>query len=101
MAAALDELVEFYDARDLKALYDRLEQEFVARKGIYPNLDYPSGPAYHLMGFDTPTFTPLFVASRVTGWTAHIIEQTAANALIRPLSAYNGVDERHVPGFGA
>ena len=100
MAAALDELVEFYDARDLKALYDRLEQEFVARKGIYPNLDYPSGPAYHLMGFDTPTFTPLFVASRVTGWTAHIMEQTAANALIRPLSAYNGVDERHVPGYG-
>lgn len=99
MTAALDELVEFYDARDLKALYDRLEQEFVARKGIYPNLDYPSGPAYHLMGFDTPTFTPLFVASRVTGWTAHIMEQTASNALIRPLSAYNGVDERHVPGY--
>ncbi len=99
MVAALEELVDYYDARDLKALYDRLEQEFVARKGIYPNLDYPSGPAYHLMGFDTPTFTPLFVASRVTGWTAHIIEQTASNALIRPLSAYNGVDERHVPGY--
>lgn len=63
----------------------------------HPNLDYPSGPAYHLMGFDTPTFTALFVASRVTGWTAHIIEQAASNALIRPLSAYHGVDERHVP----
>lgn len=96
MKAALDELVEYYDAQDLKALYDALESEFVARKGIYPNLDYPSGPAYHLMGFDTLTFTPLFVASRVTGWTAHIMEQTASNALIRPLSAYNGVDERHI-----
>jgi citrate synthase len=38
----------------------------------------------------------LFVASRITGWTAHIMEQLASNALIRPLSVYNGVDERHV-----
>jgi citrate synthase/2-methylcitrate synthase len=52
------------------------------------------------MGFDTETFTPLFVASRVTGWTAHIMEQNASNALIRPLSVYNGPDERHVPVRG-
>jgi citrate synthase len=83
------------------ALYDTLESEFVARKGIYPNLDYPSGPAYSLMGFDTLTFTPLFVASRVTGWTAHIMEQLASNALIRPLSEYNGPDERHIEGYEA
>lgn len=101
MKAALDDLVEYYDARDLAALYDTLESEFVARKGIYPNLDYPSGPAYHLIGFDTLTFTPLFVAARIVGWTAHIIEQTAANALIRPLSAYNGPDERHIDGYVA
>ncbi|MFX8653096.1 citrate/2-methylcitrate synthase, partial [Acinetobacter baumannii] len=69
MKAALDDLVEYYDARDLAALYDTLESEFVARKGIYPNLDYPSGPAYHLIGFDTLTFTPLFVAARIVGWT--------------------------------
>jgi 2-methylcitrate synthase/citrate synthase II len=99
MKSALDTLVEHYDARDLAALYDELESEFVGRKGIYPNLDYPSGPAYHLIGFDTLTFTPLFVASRVTGWTAHIIEQSASNALIRPLSAYNGPDERHIDGY--
>ncbi|MGO2469191.1 MAG: citrate/2-methylcitrate synthase, partial [Microbacterium gubbeenense] len=49
--------------------------------------------------FDTVTFTPLFVASRVTGWTAHILEQQASNALIRPLSAYNGPDERHIDGY--
>ena len=96
MKAALDTLVEHYDRADVAALYDALATEFVARKGIHPNLDYPSGPAYHLMGFDTATFTPLFVASRVTGWTAHVIEQAASNALIRPLSAYEGVDERHV-----
>ena len=42
------------------------------------------------------SFTPLFVASRIVGWTAHIMEQQASNALIRPLSAYNGVEERHI-----
>ncbi|MFT4231010.1 MAG: bifunctional 2-methylcitrate synthase/citrate synthase [Microbacterium sp.] len=99
MKAALDTLVAHYGRPDVAALYDALETEFVARKGIYPNLDYPSGPAYNLIGFDTLTFTPLFVAARVTGWTAHVMEQLAANALIRPLSAYNGPDERHVDGY--
>ena len=98
MKAALDTLVEHYDRREVAELYDALESEFVARKGIYPNLDYPSGPAYNLIGFDTLTFTPLFVAARVTGWTAHVIEQAGANALIRPLSHYDGVDERHIEG---
>ncbi|WP_309065654.1 bifunctional 2-methylcitrate synthase/citrate synthase [Microbacterium sp.] len=96
MKAALDVLLEESGRDDLAALYDTLEREFVARKGIHPNLDYPSGPAYNLLGFDTEIFTPLFVASRVTGWTAHVMEQAASNALIRPLSAYNGVEERHV-----
>ncbi|MBD3751297.1 MAG: bifunctional 2-methylcitrate synthase/citrate synthase [Micrococcales bacterium] len=99
MKAALDTLVAHYDRPDVAALYDALEAEFVARKGIYPNLDYPSGPAYNLIGFDTLTFTPLFVAARVVGWTAHIMEQQASNALIRPLSAYNGPDERHIEGY--
>jgi citrate synthase len=99
MKAALDTLVAHYDRPDVAELYDRLEAEFVGRKGIYPNLDYPSGPAYSLIGFDTLTFTPLFVAARVTGWTAHIMEQQASNALIRPLSEYDGPDERHVAGY--
>ncbi len=73
----------------------------VSRKGIYPNLDYPSGPAYNLIGYDTLTFTPLFIAARIVGWTSHILEQQASNALIRPLSAYNGVDERHIDGYVA
>ncbi|WP_454117900.1 bifunctional 2-methylcitrate synthase/citrate synthase [Microbacterium lacticum] len=99
MKAALDTLIEYYDRPDAEALYTTLEREFVERKGIYPNLDYPSGPAYNLMGFDTLTFTPLFVAARVVGWTAHIMEQAASNALIRPLSVYVGPDERHIEGF--
>jgi len=99
MKAALDTLVEHYDRPDVAELYEKLETEFVERKGIYPNLDYPSGPAYNLIGYDTLTFTPLFIAARIVGWTAHILEQQASNALIRPLSAYNGVDERHIEQY--
>lgn len=101
MKSALDVLLAESGRADLAELYAALEAEFVARKGIYPNLDYPSGPAYHLLGFDTEIFTPLFIAARVTGWTAHIMEQAAANTLIRPLSAYRGPAERHVPGAAA
>ncbi len=86
------------EGRRLLAVADRLEQAMRERKGLYPNLDYPTGPAYHLMGFDTPTFTPIFVVSRVTGWTAHVMEQKANNALIRPLSAYVGPGRRALPG---
>jgi len=96
MKASLDTLVAYYERPDIAALYDNLERAMVSTKNIMPNLDYPSGPAYHLMGFDTEIFTPLFVASRITGWTAHIMEQLEANSLIRPLSAYHGPAERHV-----
>ena len=98
MKASLDTLIVHYERPDLGELYDTLEAAMTERKGILPNLDYPSGPAYHLMGFDTLTFTPLFVASRITGWTAHVIEQLASNALIRPLSEYVGPEQREVPG---
>jgi 2-methylcitrate synthase len=96
MEAALNTLIVEYDRQDMLDLYDALNDAMQSRKAIKPNLDYPSGPAYNLIGFDTDMFTPLFVASRITGWTAHIMEQLASNALIRPLSVYNGVDERHV-----
>ena len=96
MRASMVKLVEYYNRPDVLELYEGLETAMTERKNILPNLDYPSGPAYHLMGFDTLTFTPIFVAARITGWTAHIMEQLASNALIRPLSNYNGVDERHL-----
>ena len=97
MKAALDTLVEHYDKPEVLATYEALESAMSSRKAIKPNLDYPSGPAYNLIGFDTSIFTPLFIASRVTGWTAHVMEQLASNSLIRPLSAYDGVDQREVP----
>jgi 2-methylcitrate synthase len=96
MKAALEKLAEHYDRQDVLDLYNALEKAMGDRKNIKPNLDYPSGPAYNLMGFDTETFTPLFAAARVAGWTAHVFEQYAANSLIRPLSLYNGPAERHL-----
>ncbi len=98
MKAALETLVAHYERPEVLDLYDALERAMDESKGIKPNLDYPSGPAYDLVGFDTELFTPLFIAARVTGWTAHVREQLAANALIRPLSLYVGPDERAVPG---
>jgi 2-methylcitrate synthase/citrate synthase II len=65
-------------------------------KNIHPNLDFPAGPAYYLMGFDIPMFTPIFVCSRITGWAAHVLEQAADNRLIRPLSQYTGAAQRPV-----
>jgi citrate synthase len=73
----------------------------VAEKGIYPNLDFPAGPAYYLMGFEIPMFTPIFVVSRITGWTAHVMEQLANNKLIRPLSHYVGEGQREVTPIAA
>lgn len=96
MKAALDKMIEHFDRPEILGLYDGLEQAMDEAKAIKPNLDYPAGPTYHLMGFDTDMFTPLFIAARITGWTAHIMEQRAANALIRPLSEYNGPEERHL-----
>ncbi|TQJ40524.1 citrate synthase/2-methylcitrate synthase [Arthrobacter sp. SLBN-112] len=97
MKAALDKMIAHYGRPELLGLYNGLESAMDEAKAIKPNLDYPAGPTYHLMGFDTPTFTPLFVASRITGWTAHIMEQLDANSLIRPLSEYIGPEERHLP----
>jgi 2-methylcitrate synthase/citrate synthase II len=74
-----------------------LARVMLAEKNIHPNLDFPAGPAYYLMGFDIPMFTPIFVCSRITGWAAHVFEQASDNRLIRPLSLYNGVEQRAVP----
>ncbi|MEU9976540.1 bifunctional 2-methylcitrate synthase/citrate synthase [Streptomyces sp. NPDC051014] len=100
MQDALDRLVARAadpEVTRLAALHAALRHAMVQRKGIHPNLDYPAGLAYHLMGFDIPAFTPLFVMSRITGWTAHITEQLAHNSLIRPLASYDGPAQRPVP----
>ncbi|MEO1656752.1 MAG: bifunctional 2-methylcitrate synthase/citrate synthase [Pseudomonadota bacterium] len=90
-------MVEVVDTAEAKKYWEIsriLDDTMVEAKGIYPNLDFPAGPAYYLMGFPIPMFTPLFVMARITGWTAHVIEQLGNNKLIRPLSAYVGEAQR-------
>ena len=82
--------------KKFQKIYDVVKNVMIKRKNIYPNVDYPTGPTYHLMGFDTDFFTPIFVISRITGWSAHIMEQHKANKLIRPLSKYKGQEHRRV-----
>ena len=94
MKEALKRIAAVRDGQKWLDIYEVLEKGMAEANRIKPNLDFPTGPAYHLMGFDIGMFTPIFVMSRITGWTAHIIEQTASNALIRPLSAYSGREQR-------
>ena len=71
-----------------------LDETMVAEKGIYANLDVRAGPACYLMGFEISMFTAIFVVSRITGWTAHVMEQLANNRHIRLHSNYTGVAQR-------
>ncbi|MCQ4266342.1 2-methylcitrate synthase [Pseudomonas stutzeri] len=66
------------------------------QKKLFPNADFYHASAYHFMGIPTKLFTPIFVCSRVTGWTAHVFEQRANNRIIRPSAEYVGVEQRKV-----
>ena len=101
MEAAFKKLASEHPEKDSQKwvdIYDIMEKTMYENTSIHikPNLDFPSGPAYYILGFDIEFFTPLFVMARITGWIAHIIEQYENNSLIRPLSAYNGPEERHL-----
>jgi citrate synthase len=71
-------------------ILERLREVMFAEKKLYPNVDYYSGSAYHLMGIPLDLFTPIFAVSRIAGWTGHILEQYANNRLIRPRAQYTG-----------
>ncbi|MFG0331442.1 MAG: citrate/2-methylcitrate synthase [Phycisphaerales bacterium] len=73
---------------------DAIQKIMLDEKGIYPNVDFPCGMTYFTMGIPVPQYTPIFVASRITGWCAHVIEQHGDNKLIRPLSRYTGAARR-------
>lgn len=96
MRAELERVAAVTGGERWLRMYVELERAMAEATGLAPNLDLPAGPAYYLMGFDIAMFTPIFVMSRITGWTAHIIEQAASNALIRPLSEYTGVPQREL-----
>ena len=69
---------------------DEVQAIMLRDKNIHPNVDFPCGMTYFIMGIPVPQYTPIFVASRITGWCAHIMEQHASNRIIRPLASYTG-----------
>ena len=75
---------------------ERIDAVMRREKGMFTNLDFYSASAYRFLGVPTPMFTPIFVISRISGWTAHVIEQRERNRLIRPAADYTGPEVREL-----
>lgn len=93
----LRKLAEELGQENWMEIYDAIKDPMVNEKNIFPNVDYPCGLVYYLLDLPLDLYTPLFVASRITGWSAHFIEQVQDNRIYRPLSIYTGHEERSVP----
>ena len=94
LGAMCHDLARGTAAESLEALAARVETLMLEHKGLKPNLDWPAARVYHALGLPISVFTPIFVVARMSGWTAHVIEQIGDNRLIRPLSLYCGPEPR-------
>jgi citrate synthase len=72
---------------EMSQIIERMMKE---KKGLYPNVDFYSASMYYSMGLSTDIYTPIFACSRISGWTAHVLEQYRNNRLIRPRAEYTG-----------
>jgi citrate synthase len=86
LGAMCRRLVGDGEGRALEQLADAVERMMLDRKNLRPNLDWPAARVYHALGLPVRVFTPIFVVARMSGWTAHVIEQVGDNRIIRPLS---------------
>jgi citrate synthase len=90
-----EELAELTGNSRYYEMSRRMEQVVLDAKGLYPNVDFFAASVYHALGIPTDLFTPVFAISRMSGWTAHVIEQHEDNRLIRPDSEYTGPHDQH------
>jgi citrate synthase len=92
------ELSEKYGSSKWYEMTEKLEEVVFKAKGLYPNVDLYSASTYYVMGIELDLFTPIFAVSRMSGWTAHVLEQYQNNRIIRPTSIYTGSTNRsYVP----
>ena len=100
MMAQRDAVARETGNEDLISLACEIERLMLEEKKLFPNIDFPAGPLFYMLGFDRDLFTPLFAIARIAGWVAHILEQRASNRLYNPIANYVGHPQRKLPFAG-
>jgi citrate synthase len=100
MRTALGMVAALRGGQRLIETYEALASASYEVSGLRPTLDFPTGPAYHLMGFDSPMFAPVLFAARLPGLTAHLAGQPGVNGVIRPRASYDDQRAGHLAGEG-
>ena len=80
---------------DMERTAETIERVLLAEKNLMPNVDWPTARLYHYLDLPKELYTPLFVVSRVAGWSAHVIEMLQHGRLLRPMAKYIGAPQRN------